>query len=113
MTQAQYEPLTKIEQGTTVFHPDEPSAGIDAAFTTLLERLIDLRIQGWIRLPEGRITRGRGRPGVACRPRRPHGGRPACAGAGPPPGTTPVTSGVLQGGDQLGFPLAGSLCDCS
>jgi hypothetical protein len=59
MTQAQYELLTKIEQGTNVFRPD-PGPGVDHAFTTLLERLIELRVQGWIRLPEGRIMRDRG-----------------------------------------------------
>ena len=59
MTQAQYELLTKIEQGASVFRPEELGPGLDAAFATLVERLIDLRVQGWIRLPEGRITRDR------------------------------------------------------
>ena len=60
MTQAQCGLLTKIEQGTTVFRPEENCPGVDTSFTALFERLIDLRIQGWIRLTEGRITRDRG-----------------------------------------------------
>ena len=51
--------LTKIEQGTSVFRPDELGPGVEGPFTRMLERLIELRTQGWIRLPEGRITRDR------------------------------------------------------
>jgi hypothetical protein len=59
MTQDEYELLTKIEQGTSVFRPDELGSGIEGPFTRMLERLMALRSQGWIRLPEGRITRDR------------------------------------------------------
>jgi hypothetical protein len=59
MTQDEYELLTKIEQGTSVFRPDELGPGIEGPFTRMLERLRALRNQGWIRLPEGRITRDR------------------------------------------------------
>ena len=57
MTQAEYELLTRIEQGTSTFHPAEPGPGIDRAFTHTFELLLALRQHGWIRLPDGRITR--------------------------------------------------------
>jgi len=60
MTQDEYDLLTKIEQGTSVFRPDELGPGIGGPFTRLLEQLMSLRSQGWIRLPDGRITRDRG-----------------------------------------------------
>ena len=59
MTQAEYELLTKIEQGTSTFRPDMPGPGTDSAFGKIVETLLSLRMQGWIRLPEGRITRDR------------------------------------------------------
>jgi hypothetical protein len=59
MTQAEYELLTRIEQGTSTFRPAEPGPGIDGAFTRRFELLLALRQQGWIRLPDGRITRDR------------------------------------------------------
>jgi len=57
MTQAEYELLTRIEQGTSTFRPAEPGPGIDGALTRRFELLLALRQQGWIRLPDGRITR--------------------------------------------------------
>jgi hypothetical protein len=57
MTQAEYELLTRIEQGTTTFRPGELGPGIDGAFTRTFELLLALRQHGWIRLPDGRITR--------------------------------------------------------
>jgi hypothetical protein len=60
MTQAEYELLTRIEQGQSVFRPSEPDAH---AFDALVALLLKLRGHGWIRLPEGRIARdGGGRP---------------------------------------------------
>ncbi|MGH7515607.1 MAG: hypothetical protein ACREOQ_22110 [Gemmatimonadales bacterium] len=60
MTQDEYDLLTKIEQGTTVFRPEEPGPGVEGRFSRILELLMSLRSQGWIRLPDGRITRDRG-----------------------------------------------------
>jgi hypothetical protein len=57
MTQAEYELLTQIEQGTTTFRPGELGPGIDRTFTRTFELLLALRQHGWIRLPDGRITR--------------------------------------------------------
>ena len=57
MTQAEYELLTRIEQGTSTFRPAEPGLGVDGAFTRTFELLLALRQHGWIRLPDGRITR--------------------------------------------------------
>jgi hypothetical protein len=57
MTQAEYELLTQIEQGTTVFRPGELGPGTDRAFTRTFDLLLALRQHGWIRLPDGRITR--------------------------------------------------------
>jgi hypothetical protein len=59
MRQAECELLTRIEQGTTTFRPAEPGPGIDGAFTRTFEVLLALRQHGWIRLPDGRITRDR------------------------------------------------------
>ena len=59
MTQDEYELLTKIEHGTSVFRPDELGPGVGGQFSRIFDRLLALRDQGWIRLPDGRITRDR------------------------------------------------------
>jgi hypothetical protein len=62
VTQAEYELLTQIEQGTSVFRPEEPGPRIEAGFSKTFEVLMVMRNQGWIQLPEGRISRdGQGR----------------------------------------------------
>ena len=58
MTQEEYELLTKIEQGTSVFRQDA-GPGLDATFSKIFDALMILRSQGLIRLPEGRIMRDR------------------------------------------------------
>jgi hypothetical protein len=57
MTQGEYELLTKMEQGTSVFRPEELGPGVEGPFSRILELLMSLRSQGWIRLPDGRIMR--------------------------------------------------------
>jgi hypothetical protein len=59
MTQAEYEVLTAIERGTSVFRPQEVAPGVDASFDRTFEVLLALRLRDWIRLPDGRITRDR------------------------------------------------------
>jgi len=59
VTQAEYELLTRIEQGASVFRPSV-GPGIDGSFSRTFDLLLSLREKGWIRLPEGRITRDQG-----------------------------------------------------
>jgi hypothetical protein len=59
VTQAEYDVLAAIEEGTSVFRPQDVGPGIEAAFERTFEVLLALRSQGWIRLPDGRIARDR------------------------------------------------------
>jgi hypothetical protein len=66
VTDAEYQLLTRIEQGGGTFRPTEPGAEGRAAFAEIVTQLIALRGQGWIRLPDTRIMRdGQGRPMMA------------------------------------------------
>jgi len=59
MTQAEYDVLTAIEEGVSMFRPQDLGPGVDVSFDRTLEVLLALRGQGWIRLPDGRIARDR------------------------------------------------------
>ena len=56
MTQAEYDLLLRLETGPAVLRPTEWAAGRDAFQGTIL-LILELRAKGWIRLPDGRITR--------------------------------------------------------
>jgi hypothetical protein len=60
MNQAENDLLCRIERGESVFRPGEPGAGSQEAFARTVALLLELRTQGWIRLPDGRITRDSG-----------------------------------------------------
>jgi hypothetical protein len=60
VTSGEYDLLSKIEQGTSTFRPADPGPGLDPGFTRTLDVLLELRRQGWIRLPDTRIARDRG-----------------------------------------------------
>jgi hypothetical protein len=59
MTQAEYDVLTAIEEGASVFRPQDLAPGLGATFERTFEVLLALRGQGWIRMPDGRIARDR------------------------------------------------------
>ena len=59
MTQAEYDVLAAIEEGASVFRPENVGPGIEATFQRTFEVLLALRSQGWIRMPDGRIARDR------------------------------------------------------
>lgn len=57
MTQDEYELLTRIEQGTSVFRPNHPGPGVDPEFSKTVDVLMRLRSQGWVKLADTRIAR--------------------------------------------------------
>jgi hypothetical protein len=57
MTQAECDLLSRLEPGESVFSVDEAGPVGREAFAELVERLLELRSQSWIRLPDGRIMR--------------------------------------------------------
>jgi hypothetical protein len=57
MTQAEYDLLLRLETGPAIFDPTEPGTDGHEAFQWTVVRLLELRARGWIRLPDGGITR--------------------------------------------------------
>jgi hypothetical protein len=57
MTQAEYDLLVRLETGPAVLRPTEPGPAGRDAFQGIVLLLLELRVRGWIRLPDGRITR--------------------------------------------------------
>lgn len=57
MAQAEYDLLSRLEQGESVFRADGAGPVGHEAFAELVARLLALRSQGWIRLPDSRIMR--------------------------------------------------------
>jgi hypothetical protein len=57
MTQPEYELLVRLESGEAVFRPSESGALGRDAFQSTVELLLQLRSQGWVRVPDGRIAR--------------------------------------------------------
>jgi hypothetical protein len=58
MTQAEYDLLLRLETCPAVLRPTDPEAAGRDAFQGIIVLLLELRARGWIRLPDGRITRG-------------------------------------------------------
>jgi hypothetical protein len=68
MTQAEYDLFLGPEAGPAVLRPTESGpAGRDTFQGTIL-LLLELRARGWIRLPDGRITRDGDGKAMAGRP---------------------------------------------
>lgn len=89
VTPADYDLLSKIEQGTSTFRPSGPEVGFDPEFARTMEGLLRLRTEGWINLPDTRIAWDRGRPHSAHRPLRPDAGRAPGARTGPSSAVSP------------------------
>jgi hypothetical protein len=58
MDDEEFRLLARIECGDSVFRPTEQTPEARQSFHTTVARLLELRSSGWIRLPEGRISRG-------------------------------------------------------
>jgi hypothetical protein len=59
MTQAEYDLLLRPQTGPAVLRPTEPGPAGRDAFQGTISLLLELRARGWIRLPDGRISRDR------------------------------------------------------
>jgi hypothetical protein len=55
--QSDFELLSRLEAGESVFRPAGQTDDARVVFARTVERLIQLRARGWVRFPDGRITR--------------------------------------------------------
>ena len=57
MTQTEYDLLLRLETGPAVLRPTESGPEGREAFQATVLLLLELRAQGWVRIPDGRIAR--------------------------------------------------------
>ncbi|MFL5496505.1 MAG: hypothetical protein ACJ8DC_19120 [Gemmatimonadales bacterium] len=57
MDQLDFDTLSRLEAGESVFRPTARSDDAREQFAITVERLLQLRARGWVRFPDGRIAR--------------------------------------------------------
>jgi hypothetical protein len=57
MDQIDFDLLSRLETGESVFRPTGKTDNAPEHFARTAERLLELRARGWVRFPDGRITR--------------------------------------------------------
>jgi hypothetical protein len=57
MDQIDFDLLSRLETGESVFRPTGKTENAGEQFARTAERLLELRARGWVRFPDGRIAR--------------------------------------------------------
>jgi hypothetical protein len=57
MDQIEFDLLSRLEAGESVFRPAAQTENARELFPETVERLLRLRERGWVRFPDGRVTR--------------------------------------------------------
>ena len=57
MDQLDFDLLSRLEAGESVFRPGDRTENAREIFAVIVEGLLRLRQRGWVRFPDGRIAR--------------------------------------------------------